>query len=1107
MSFVHVGLVALASVLPQEAADTVGLATRGLPLEPTRTVEFTTDRGSWISLDVSPDGSTIVFDLLGDLYTMPVSGGTATPLMTGPAFEAQPRFSPDGSEIVFVSDRSGGQNLWILAADGSDTTQLTEDNDNLYTSPEWNPDGTYVVASRTFSPLGGAAKPYLFHRSGGSGMALVAEPENLKLIGAAFGPDDRYVYLAQGTGDWTYDAIFPKYQLVRYDRRTGVRTSLTSRYGSGFRPAISPDGRTLVYASRHEDATGLRIRDLESGAERWLAYPVQRDDMESRATLDLLPGYAFTPDGSAVVASYDGGVWRLPVDGSDATEIPFTVDVTVHLGPRLDFDYPVEDTPTFVARQLRDPVLSPDGARIAATVLGRLYVMGADGSAPHRVGADIAGQLAHPAWSPDGRTIAVVSWDEPEGGYLWSVPAGGGAPLRVSSDARYVHSPAWSPDGDRIVALRAPVLARVGGGERDLTEIVWYPAGGGAATTVAPASGRSAPHFRTDEPERIYLFGGGDGLVSVRWDGTDPQAHLKVTGFSRAAGGSPSNASWIRIAPFGGRAVARVENDLYLVTVPRIGADAPTIAVRSPDTAAFPVTRLTDVGGEFPSWSADGGQVLWALGNAVFRYDLARAEEVADSLAALAPSEPDEAQEEEQEEEEQADDADEEEEEEDGYEPLEIRVEIEIERDLPTGVLVLRGARLVTMRGDEVIERGDIVIERNRITAVGATGSVSVPEGAEVRDMSGMTIVPGFVDTHAHMRPPSDVHATQPWPYLANLAFGVTTTRDPQTSVSDVLTYGDRVRAGDIIGPRIYSTGPGVFGSYQGERIRDLDHARDILRRYSDYYDTKTFKMYLAGNRQQRQWLIMAARELELMPTTEAGIDFQLDLTQAMDGYPGIDHNLPVYPLYEDVVTLFAEARVVNTPTLIVSFGGPMGEIYWFTSEDVHGNDRLRRFTPHETLDARTRRRAGAAGAVGWAIDEEFVFEEHARFLRDLVEAGGYAGVGSHGQLQGLGYHWEMWMLASGGMSNHDVLRSATIFGANGIGLEAELGSLEPGKLADLVILSENPLDDIRATTAVEHVVINGRLFRAATLDETWPRQRELPFRGFVDDEPRGASR
>ncbi|MDE0074127.1 MAG: amidohydrolase family protein [Gammaproteobacteria bacterium] len=1081
------------------------LATESLPLEPTREVRFRTEEGSWMSVDVSPDGNTLVLDLLGDLYTLPIEGGTATPLLTGPAFESQPRFSPDGTEIVFVSDRSGGQNLWVLAADGSDTTQITRGNDNLYTSPEWSPDGDYLVASRTFSPLGGAAKPWLFHRDGGSGIALIDEPEQLKAIGAAFDPGGRYIYLAQGTRDWTYDAAFPKYQLIRYDRETGRQATVTGRYGSGFRPAVSPDGGTLVYGSRHEDATGLRARDLATGDERWLVYPVQRDDMESRATLDLLPGYAFTPDASSLVASYGGRLWRVPLDGSEPAAIPFTADVVVHAGPRLDFDYPVEDTPTFRVRQIRDVVLSPDGSEVAFTALGRLYVMDADGGAPRRIGADIEGALFHPAWSRDGETIAAVSWLEPGGGHLWTVPADDGDARRLSQAPHYVQAPAWSPDGNRVVVLRAAVRSRLpGAGGGSQTDVVWYGSSAtGAPTVVAEALGRSQPHFRADQPDRIYMHAGARGLVSLRWDGTDEKEHLKVTGFSANRGGPPANASSIRMSPAGGRALARVGNDLYLLTVPQVGGEAPTISVRNPSGAPVPVTRITDFGGEFPSWSSDGQIVAWALGNAYFRYDPAAAEAFADSVEA-AGDDP--------ETEEPAGDPVE------GgaeaaasaarYQPVEVRVALDAPRDLPTGRLLLSGARLITMRGDEVIERGDILVDGNRIVALGPAGSLDVPEGTEVRDVTGMTITPGFVDTHAHLRPPAGVHTTQPWGYLANLAFGVTTTRDPQTGVSDVLTYADRVRSGDILGPRIYSTGPGVFGNYQArEGIRDLDHARDILKRYSEYYDTKTFKMYLAGNRQQRQWLVMAARELELMPTTEAGLDFQLDLTHAIDGYPGIEHNLPVYPLYRDVVRLFSETKVVNTPTLIVSFGGPMGEIYWFTRGDVHDNERLARFTPHETLDARTRRRAGAAGAVAWAMDEEYVFEDHARFLADVVADGGFAGVGSHGQLQGLGFHWELWMVGSGGMSNHDALRSATIFGAHGIGLERELGSLEPGKLADLAILSRNPLDDLRNSVSVEQVMINGRLFEAETLDEVWPRQRPLGYRGFVEDEPGGGER
>ena len=120
----------------------------GLQLRPTRTMTFTTQTGNWMSVDVSPDGQTIVFDLLGDLYTMPITGGRATPLTRGMAFDGQPRFSPDGKKVVFVSDRDGGWNLWTISLDKKDTVQITRGKANDYESPEWTPDGKYVIAER-----------------------------------------------------------------------------------------------------------------------------------------------------------------------------------------------------------------------------------------------------------------------------------------------------------------------------------------------------------------------------------------------------------------------------------------------------------------------------------------------------------------------------------------------------------------------------------------------------------------------------------------------------------------------------------------------------------------------------------------------------------------------------------------------------------------------------------------------------------------------------------------------------------------------------------------------------------------------------------------------
>ena len=1079
-----------------------------LPLKPARKIEFTTNEGTWLSLDVSPDGNSIIFELIGDLYTVPMTGGEAKKLTSGWAFNSEPSYSPDGKKIAFISDKGGAENVWISDADGANPKQLSQDEQSEFTSPVWTPDGQYVIAGRTTQFPIGASELWMYHIRGGGGVQITkshTKPDTrprqwINALGASPSRGGRYLYYAsRKSPNGFYNVVFPLSQITRRDLITGDEDPVTDAPGSGMRPVISPDGALLVYATRYETETGLRIRDLKNGEEHWLKYPVQRDDQESLFTRDFLPSYAFTPDGKDVVAAWGGKIHRISVATGEEKEIPFSAKVSRDQGPDLNVAMRVEEG-SVQLRLIQQPMQSPDGKRLAFSALTHLYAMDLPAGTPRRLTAGQAREF-QPVWSPDGQWIAYVTWEQ-EGGQIWKTRADGqGSPQQLTRVPAYYRDVAWSPDSKRIVALRAPRQGHVEQfDEWDHStpnlDLIWLPSEGGDANLILPARGTASPHFGP-EADRIYVYS-DSGLISLRYDGTDRRTIVRVVGkawFPQPDKPDGNPADDVRISPDGHWALAQVTNQVYVLSVPRIGGDGPTVDVsKSP----VPIRKVTEVGGDYMGWADGGKTIVWAEGSTFFRLPL-------DQVEFEAPKKPEDQKEAEKspapsKAASAADPAAQDDSKKDDKKklpklhPQEIAVHLEFPRHKPSGTAVLRGARIITMHGDEVIDDGDVVVQDNRITAVGKRGAVNIPAGAKVIDVTGKTIVPGFIDLHPHWTEIRRVVLDmQNWSFLANLAYGVTAGRDPQTATNDMFAYQDMVDTGEILGPRPYSTGPGVFPDTD---FQSLDDAKAVVERYRKFYRTTYLKSYLVGNRKQRQWMVMACKELGVMPTTEGALDMKLDLSHAIDGFSGNEHSMPITPLFQDVVQFWSRSGIFYTPTFIVAYGGPWAEDYYYENTEVHDDAKVRHFIPHNIVDDHTRRR------TIWTRKDELVFPRLAAEDNKLIKAGGKVTIGSHGQFQGLGYHWEMWSLASGGVPNLEVLKSATIHGAEALGFAQDLGSVELGKLADLVVLNQNPLDDIHNTNTIQYVMKNGELFQGDTLNEIYPVEKPLAPLWWWNEKP-----
>ncbi|PWG80146.1 amidohydrolase family protein [Pararcticibacter amylolyticus] len=1012
------------------------------PLGPTKTVSITTDEGTWMNIDVSPDGKEIIFDLLGDIYKMPVTGGTATLLSGGMSFDVQPRFSPNGKYISYTSDRDGGDNIWVMNADGTNKRPVTKETFRLLNNAVWTPDNQYIIARKHFTASRslGAGEMWMYHISGGEGVQLTKRKNDQQDAGEpALSPDGKYLYYSEDVSpgpffQYNKDPNGEIYEIKRQNRETGETETVAGGPGGAVRPQPSPDGRMLAFVKRVRLKSVLYIQDLSTG-EEWPVYDdLSRDQQETWAVFGVYPGFAWTPDSKNIIFYAKGKIRNLDINSQVVTEIPFEATTNQLITEALHFNQAVFQD-EFDVKMIRQLTTSPDGKMIAFNAAGYVYTKTLPDGQPHRIteGTDFEFE---PEFSPDGKSLVYISWNDETKGTINKVDIKSGRVTPLTIEKGFYYSPKFSNKGDKIVYRKGTGNYSLGFNFGKNPGIYIISANGGAAQKISDTGIR--PTFNTTDT-RIYFQSteaGKKAFKSMDLNGGNIRTHY-VSTYATQFVPSP-DGKWLAFT------------ELFNAYVTPLVNTANAIELSSTNKS-LPVSKITKDAGIYIHWSRDSQRLHWTLGSQYF----SRA--IKDSFSFIEGASENQA----------------------STDSAGVDIGLKLPSDVPSGKIAFTNARIITMKGNEVIEKGTIVIEKNKILAVGPAAQVKIPDDAKVIPADNQTIMPGMIDVHAHLpTSPDGVSPQQDWSYFANLAYGVTTSHDPSSNTEMVFSQSEMVKAGRMTGPRIFSTGTILYGADGDFKavINSLDDARSHLRRLKAV-GAFSVKSYNQPRREQRQQIIQAARELKMEVVPEGGSTYFHNISMIVDGHTGIEHNIPVVPVYKDVKALWNASKSGYTPTLIVSYGTQSGENFWYDRTNVWEKERLLSFVPRAIIDSRSRRRnTSEFGDYGHI--------EVSKAVKQIADGGTKVNLGGHGQLQGLGAHWELWMLAQGGMSPLQAIRCATINGAEYLGMSRELGSLEPGKLADLIVLDANPLDDIRNTESIKYVMSNGRLFDSSTMNE-----------------------
>lgn len=1001
-------------------------------------VQIDTNEVTWASVDVSHDGTKMVFDLLGDIYLLDIDGGEAKAITSGMAWDMQPCFSPDDSSIAFTSDRGGGDNIWVYALYETDSTdkqdkftQITKESFRLLNSPVWSPDGRYLLARKHFTAGRslGTGEIWLYDIQGGSGIALTSKPNEQTDVGEpAFSIEGRYVYYskdASGNSHFAYnkDPNSQIYAVYRLDTHTGDITEFTR----GIRPTPSPilqkesgQSEYIAFVRRNREKTVLMIKDPVSGQEWQIADNLSKDLQETWAIHGVYPHIAWMPNGQELVYWAQGKIWRVSISEKRPKEIPFHIQDKREIREALRFPVQDIDSSSFAVKAIRHASISPTGKQIVFEALGEIWLYDISTKRRKSLGSIDDGFAFDPSWSADGSAVFFSQWNDMQFGTVHKISLQG---LRHTNKILAENGHFRQPvESDNFLVYQTT-------GAGFLRNPMWSDDG----MWVHPKTAANPP-FKIDSTLQNMHFDNQGMLLGTRRQGDYLQlVQINLHSKEEHIIAQTEMGTGLWLSPNRKHLYLLEEHRLYAIDFIDTGKK---ITV-SKQYGELPIASLSVKPVRSVYLSPKG--ISWVEGSSV--YEWSNEDKVATEIANVG-----------------------------------------FTYDNPTRntIFALEHVRILTMTegAESIIDNGTVVWQGNRILDVGT--NVAIPKNAIRLDGTGKTVMPGFVDVHHHGA--QDDHGIIPqqnWKNLSALSFGVTTVHDPSANTEVIFTASELQKSHRVLAPRIFSTGTILYGAKSPGASVSIDSLEDAEFHVQRMQEIGAFslKSYNLPRREQRQQVLVAAKKHQMMVVPEGGSLLMHNLTQIVDGHTGVEHAIPVAPLYGDVLQLWSQTHVGYTPTLGVAYGGLMGENYWYAKTDVWKNERLATYVPQSILDAASRR-------ANKVPEDEYHHIDVARSATELLRRGTSVQLGAHGQREGLAVHWELWMLSQGGMTPIEALQVGTINSARYLGLDHELGSIEKGKLADMIVIDGNPLDDIYQSEHVLWTILDGRVYDAFSLEE-----------------------